>query len=142
MSETTFAGGCHCRAIGFVYRTARAPQDWSVRACSCAFCRAHGVVSTSDPAGLVELSAREGTLQRYRFGHRSADFLICRNCGVYVAAVMGHAGGRYAVINVRALEAPPPGLPPPTAHNLEGEQPAERNARRLQRWTPVVGDLL
>jgi hypothetical protein len=141
VSEAAFSGSCHCRAIGFVYRTALAPQDWSVRACPCSFCRVHGVVSTSDPAGSVEFSAREGAVQHYRFGQRSADFLICRNCGVYVAAVMEQAGRRYAVINVRALEAPPPELPAPTTRSLEGEQPAQRNARRLQRWTPVVGDL-
>src|ERR671925_2309177 len=139
MSEAAFQGGCHCRAIGFVYRTALAPGDWSVRACPCTFCRAHGVVSTSDPAGSVEISARENALQRYRFGQRSADFFICRNCGVYVAAVMEHAGRRYAVINVRTLD-PPPNLPAPVVRSFESEQPAERNARRLQRWTPVVGD--
>ena len=144
MSDTTFSGRCHCGAIGFVYRTALAPQDWSIRACPCGFCRAHGVVSTSDPAGSIELSARKDALQRYRFGHRSADFLICRHCGVYVAAVMESGGRRYAVINVRALEAPPPGLPAPISRSLEGEPPAERTARRLQRWTPVVvgGDLV
>ena len=39
------------------------------------------MVSTSDPAGTVELSARDGALQRYRFGQRTADVWICRNCG-------------------------------------------------------------
>jgi hypothetical protein len=97
-------------------------------------------VSTSDPAGTVELSARDGALQLYRFGQRTADFWICRNCGVYVAAVMESGGRRYAVINVLALETRPPSLAAPTESNLDGESMAERDARRLQRWTPVFGD--
>ena len=98
------------------------------------------MVSTSDSAGTVELSAREGALQLYRFGQRTADFWICRNCGVYVAAVMESGGRRYAVINVQALEARPASLAAPTESRLDGESKAERNERRLQRWTPVVGD--
>ena len=138
-NQAAFAGRCHCGAIAFVYRTAAAPRDWSVRACQCSFCRAHGVVSTSDPAGSLELSANAGSLQRYRFGHRSADFLICRTCGIYVAAVMEADGRYYAVINVRTLDSAPWELPTPVALSFDGEQAAQRKARRLQRWTPVIG---
>ena len=96
------------------------------------------MISTSDPAGTVELWASEGALQRYRFGQRTADFWICRNCGVYVAAVMESGGRRYAVINVQALESRPPSLAAPTASSLDGESKAQRDDRRLHRWTPVV----
>jgi len=96
------------------------------------------VTSTSDPAGSVELSARDGALQRYRFGQRTADFWICRECGVYIAAVMESGGRRYAVINVQALETRPPSLAAPVASSLDGEAKAQRDERRLQRWTPVV----
>jgi len=133
-----FSGSCHCGAIGYVYRTAVAPENWSVRACQCRFCRAHGVVSTSDPAGTVELSARDGSLRLYRFGQRTADFWICRECGVYVAAVMVSGGRRYAVINIQALEVRPPALPSPAEASFDGESVPQRNERRLQRWTPVV----
>lgn len=133
-----FTGRCHCGAIGYVYRTALAPEHWSVRACQCSFCRAHGVVSTSDPAGTVELSASEGALQLYRFGQRTADFWICRNCGVYIAAATESGGRRYAVINVQALETRPPSLATPIESTWDGESTAQRGERRLQRWTPVV----
>ena len=96
------------------------------------------MISTSDPAGTVELLARDGALQLYRFGQRTADFWICRNCGVYVAAVMESDGRRYAVINVQALEARPASLAAPADSSLEGESKAQRDERRLQRWTPVV----
>lgn len=136
--QTAFTGRCHCGAIGYVYRTALAPEHWFVRTCQCSFCRAHGVVSTSDPAGSVELSAREGALQLYRFGQRTADFWICRECGVYMAAVMESGGRRYAVINVQALENRPPTLAAPTESSLDGESKGQRDERRLKRWTPVV----
>jgi hypothetical protein len=138
MVEAAFAGKCHCGAIAFVFRTAIDPHYWSVRACQCSFCRAHGVVSTSDPTGAVEISGNSDQVQRYRFGQGSADFLICRTCGVYVAAVMESNGRRYAVINVRALDSAPRELPMPVALSFDGEQAAQRNTRRLQRWTPVV----
>ncbi|HSC15050.1 MAG TPA: GFA family protein [Gammaproteobacteria bacterium] len=138
MAQAAFTGSCHCGAIGYVYRTARAPEHWLVRACQCRFCRTHGVVSTSDPAGTVELSAREGALHVYRFGQRTADFWICRECGVYVAAVMEAGGRRYAVINVQTLETRPPSLPAPVEASFDAESVPQRTERRLQRWTPVV----
>ena len=95
-------------------------------------------MSTSDPAGTVELAAREGSLHLYRFGQRTADFWICRECGVYVAAVMESRGRRYAVINVQTLEDRPPSLPAPVESRFDSESVAQRTERRLQRWTPVV----
>ena len=95
-------------------------------------------MSTSDPAGSVELSARDGALHLYRFGQRTADFWICRECGVYVAAVMESSGRRYAVINLQTLEPRPSKLAAPTEFNLDGESNAQRDERRMRRWTPVV----
>ena len=109
-----------------------------MRACQCRFCRTHGVVSTSDPVATVELSARDGALHLYRFGQRTADFWICRECGVYIAAVMESGGRRYAVINVQTLEDRPPTLAAPTESHLDGEAKGQRDERRLKRWTPVV----
>jgi len=77
-------------------------------------------------------------LHVYRFGQRTADFWICRECGVYVAAVMQAGGRRYAVINVQTLEARPPSLPAPAEASFDSESVPQRNERRLQRWTPVV----
>jgi hypothetical protein len=95
-------------------------------------------VSTSDPEGTVELSARDGALHLYRFGQRTADFWICRECGVYVAAVLESRSRRYAVINVQTIEDRPPSLPAPVESRFDGESVPQRNERRLQRWTPVI----
>jgi len=139
MSLQAYEGRCHCGAIGFVYRTALKGERWSVRACQCSFCRLHDALSTSDPQGGLAFEAREPELlQRYRFGGRTADFLICRRCGVYVGAQMTADGRVSGIINVHALRTPPSGLPTPVAMSYEGEGASERLERRSQRWTPMT----
>jgi hypothetical protein len=137
-----YPGSCHCGAVAFAYETRLAPAQWPVRACQCGFCRAHGVLTTSDPAGSLGFHFPEPAhLQRYRFGLRTADFLLCRRCGVYVGAVIAGARGRYGIINVNALAPLPPGLAPPRPVCYDGESPADRAQRREQRWTPVSGGI-
>ena len=138
MSLLSYEGRCHCGAIGFAYRTAQPGERWSVRACQCSFCRLHDALSTSDPQGELEFEIREPEqLQRYRFGGRTADFMICRRCGVYVGAQMVADDRVFGIINVHALRVPPAGLPTPVAMSYEGEGAGERRERRLQRWTPM-----
>jgi hypothetical protein len=80
-----------------------------------------------------------GELKRYRFGQRTADFLLCRNCGVYVGAVIDTAHGRFGIININALKECPAELPAAVAADYEGESADQRIVRREQRWTPVLG---
>jgi hypothetical protein len=136
----TFTGRCHCGDLGFAYRTALVPRDWPVRACQCTFCRRHGALSTSDPAGSVEFRiARPESVIRYRFGKHTADFLICGRCGIYVAACMESPGGRFAVINLNTLDPIPGDLAKPGPMDYDAETPEQRTGRREQRWTPVIG---
>ncbi len=134
-----FAGLCHCGAIGFEYETGVAASDWSIRACQCAFCRAHGALSTSDPRGRLRFTATDSQrLKRYRFALRTADFLLCRNCGVYVGAVIETGAGRFGIINTRALVATPADIADVLPVSYDDEREAGRIARREHRWTPVV----
>ena len=134
-----FEGTCHCQAIAFVYRTALAPENWQIRACQCSFCRSHAALSTSDPAGALEFVERGcDAIHRYQFGQRTADFLLCRSCGVYVGTAMQLGDKRFGVINVRTLRLSA-ALPEPVVMTYEGETVAERQTRREKRWTPIVG---
>jgi hypothetical protein len=137
-----YPGSCHCGAVGFLYETRLAPQEWSLRACQCSFCRAHGARSTSDPQGTVAFHAmRPDALRRYRFGHRLADFLLCAHCGVYVGAVTDLSGHLFAIINTNALHPLPAALksgPAAASVNYERESAAMRNERRRKRWTPCA----
>ena len=137
---TPYEGRCHCGAIGFAFITERAPPGWSVRACQCSFCRAHGACTTSDPGGSVRfVTTRPSELVRYRFALRTADFLLCRSCGVYVGAVLSTPRGSFATVNVNALTVAPHGAPPPQPVSYDSESLESRVLRREQRWTPVVG---
>jgi hypothetical protein len=139
MELEAYEGRCHCGAVGFVYRTALPGAHWSIRACQCSFCRAHDALSTSDPQGELEFRARDpDLLQRYRFGGRTADFLLCRRCGVYVGAQMAADSRIFGIINVHALVKPPAELPAAAAMSYDGESDLARRSRRMQRWTPVT----
>lgn len=134
-APSEYLARCHCGAIRARYRTVLAPSSWTIRACQCSFCRAHGALSVSDPAGQVMFEVgNKDALQRYRFGARTAEFLICRVCGVYVGARLVEAG--LGILNARALR-PVPALPEPAAMDYEQETAADRTARRAARWTPL-----
>ena len=139
VTTTDYPGSCYCGSIGFRYQTAAAPSDWSIRACQCRFCRAHSAYSASDPAGVLHFSAANpADLQRFRFGLHTADFLLCRRCGVYVGAVIETAAGRFGIINTHALDAVPDTMAAVAPIDYDGEDTAGRVSRREQRWTPVA----
>ena len=72
---------------------------------------------------------------RYRFGLRTADFLLCGACGVYLGAIT--TDGRFGIISTNALVDRPGQLPPVSAVSYDGETAATRLDRRAQLWTPV-----
>jgi hypothetical protein len=136
---TRYDGSCHCGAVGFSYRTGQVPSAWSLRACQCSFCRAHAALSTSDRSGQVEFrESVSGALNRYRFGQRTAEFLLCRECGVYIGALMETPRGRFGIVNVNALRPVPSELAPAVPMDYGSESREQRIARREQRWSPVV----
>jgi hypothetical protein len=131
-----YEGRCHCSAIGYRYRTPLIPAEWAIRACDCSFCRAHDVLSASGATADITFFAREpGKLRRYRFGLRTADFLICSHCGVYIGAVMSGNCGTFGIVNVRALVTQPEHLATAVPVSYDGEDEVSRIARREQRWS-------
>jgi hypothetical protein len=135
----TFEGQCHCGALAFRFRTALPHERWQVRACQCSFCRRHAALSTSDPGGRLEFLIKEAdALQRYRFGLRTADFLICTRCGVYIGAQIDSGHGSFGIINARALPALAAALPAESPVSYQAEDAASRLARRAERWTPLA----
>lgn len=138
-SMTDHSGRCHCGATGFRYRTEIPPARWSIRACQCTFCRANDALSTSDPDGSLEFTAREAAqLRRYRFGLGTADFLFCGNCGIYLGAVIDTSAGRFGIVNTHALETVPAQIAEPVPADYGAEDAAARVDRRERYWTPVT----
>lgn len=96
--------------------------------------------ATSDPAGELQFRfERPEFLRRYRFALRTADFLVCKECGIYVGAVLLSGRGAQATINLNTLRDPPKGLRPGKPVNHDNESGEIRRGRRVQTWTPVVG---
>ncbi len=132
-------GGCHCGNLRVVLRLPKAPEEVRLRACGCSFCRAHNTRTASDPNGAVDISADDWALvELYRFGTGTAEFVICKRCGVYIGAVGETAAGMRAVINTNCLDdrAAFTAQPNPTDH--EGEAREDRLARRAANWTPAT----
>lgn len=138
-----YLGRCHCGVLTVRYRTALAPSAWPVRACQCSFCRSHGTAATCDPAGEIEFRATDPEkVQRYRFGTRTADALLCRECGVFVGAQMKSDAGRFGVLNVQTLRPRPADLIAAEPVDVGEEGVETRRARRAARWTPVAPESL
>jgi hypothetical protein len=134
----TYPGACHCRNIEVRLECDRTPLELGLRTDTCSFCSKHNALYTSDPAGEVHLACREARLvERYRFGTRTADFVLCKACGVFVAACMPEPP--LAVVNVNVLDARAAFLAGPVqVADFDGESLEQRLARRRARWTPVI----
>jgi hypothetical protein len=77
-------------------------------------------------------------LQRYAFGTRTADFHLCRVCGV-VPLVTSDIGGRcYAVVNVNTFEDFERSLLRQVAVHFEAEREEQRLQRRQRHWIADV----
>jgi hypothetical protein len=136
-----YSARCHCGALTAQYSTQKLPAEWPIRACQCSFCRAHAALSTSDPVGRLQFGcSRPELLQRYRFATGTAEFLLCRECGVYLGAQMSSDGERFGILNTLTLNPAPADLRSPEAMNYGGETAESRRVRRVARWTPLVRD--
>lgn len=130
-------GGCHCGNVSWALRSQFALVELPARACVCGFCRKHDALSTSDPQGEIKFAVQDrSAIIRYRFATKTAEFLICRRCGVYVGAQMQKEGRYYAIANLRTLEGHISAYKPEPM-NYSGETSDARGARRARRWTPV-----
>lgn len=128
-------GKCHCGNLSFVLQTEHERQELPVRACSCSFCRIHAAKTSSDPNGSVRISVRNpANLSYYRFDSRTTDFLICKVCGVYLAAMISVNNQCRAVVNLQTTEFKDREALPVS---YDGETKEARIERRLQKWTPV-----
>jgi len=129
-----YEGGCHCGAIHARFESDIDPDRLEVRACQCSFCVRRGMKAVSDPKGQLTLRFDNAAVRRYRFGTGMADFLICAQCGDFIAAVSGDLG----VLNVVGAAIQPFADRPATAKVFDGETSEARGARWRAGWTPVA----
>ncbi|TJV24148.1 MAG: aldehyde-activating protein [Mesorhizobium sp.] len=141
---TVHTGGCHCGNIRLEFSTELEPPQTEVRACQCSFCVRHGSRAVADPNGRLVISVKDETqLRRYQFGLRTADYLICRRCGVYVAAIardddaIARDDDARAIVIINALNDRERFNQEPVRVDFDTENRAQRQARRRTHWTPV-----
>ncbi len=132
-------GSCHCGNIRFVFITDKTDSELPKRDCQCSFCRQHGRISTSDPNGEMRVSIAETEkVNKYRFGHRTADFYVCRNCGAVPVVTSKVDGTTIGLVDVRMIENFPWSRTDASQHDVEGEQVDARMDRRKNNWTGTV----
>jgi hypothetical protein len=132
-------GGCHCGNLRVDLRLSQSPAETRLRACGCSFCRAHNTRTTSDPDGSADIRAADWSLvERYRFGTGTAEFLICKRCGVYIGAIGETASGARVVININCLDDRSAFTQRPDPVDHGGEPTGDRLARRAANWTPAT----
>ena len=72
------------------------------------------------------------------FATRSAEFLICARCGIYVGAQLKEEDGFYAIANLRTFEGNREFALRAEPMDYSGENSSARRTRRASRWTPVA----
>jgi len=133
-----FKDACHCGTIGIEFETATDPAATDVRACQCSFCRKHNALAVSDPDGKITIRIRAASrLSRYEFGLRTATYVVCAQCGVYVASITNDGSSR-AIAIVTALDDAARFTRPPRPVDYDSETRADRLLRRQRRWTPAT----
>jgi hypothetical protein len=96
------------------------------------------VRTVTDPSGSVTFRFSEPSrLQRYRFGTRSSEFLVCSGCGVYIGALHTSSKGQFATLNINAMRAPLD-VSEPVPVTYDGESLEQKQSRREERWTRVT----
>jgi len=124
-------------AVGLILFADKDLEGFIPRRCSCSMCRKHGASYISDPEARLMLRYRDETqLSLYRFGHRTAQWVICSECGVLVAVLCEIAGQLRAVVRVQSMEEYFPR--PEVATNFESESVEERLQRRARTWIGTV----
>ena len=135
---STLAGHCHCGAIRVELEPGRPVGELALRACQCGFCRRHGARTTSDPKSFLHIEAAPGALERYRFGRRVAEILLCAECGCYIASTIEADGRLLATLNVTGVDLPAFAGRVAEPARYDDETDEARLARRKARWTPTV----
>jgi hypothetical protein len=105
--------------------------------------RAHNTRTLSDPHRSVDIWAEDWLLvELYRFGSGTAEFFICRRCGVYIGAVCETAAGARAIINTNSLDdrAAFTGRPPPSITTVKQPKAGSPAAQPIGRPRPSTAE--
>lgn len=132
-------GGCHCGNIGYVLDLPGDDPEVAVRTCSCSFCTIHGGSYISYREASLHAVVKEPShLSRYRFGTKTADFLVCSRCAAVPFVTSLIDGTLYAVVSVNSFRDLGRWTLHTTATSFDGETTEGRLESRAQTWIPDV----
>ena len=132
-------GGCHCGNIRLSLEWPADAPRIPARACSCTFCRKHGASWTSNPEARLRVIVQDpAQVERYNFGTRTADFHVCKRCGVPALVTSRIDGRDYAVVNSNTFEGVDPAMFDRSTSDFDGEATEDLLARRKSRWIASV----
>ena len=137
--QNQIQGSCHCGNIQYRFLTNISEEKLSRRECQCSFCKMHGGVYTSDPEGELRYQIQDQKkVNHYNFGHQTADFYICQNCGGLMFALCEIEEKKYAVLNLRTTVSPKISIEEFAQSDFESEEPEGRLKRRQKNWIGKV----
>lgn len=133
------AGSCHCGNVGFGVAWPLADRVIAVRACGCSFCRKHGGLWTSHPQARLSVRIADPVmLEPYRFGTGTADFQVCRSCGVVPFVTSMIETVRYAIVNANCLDDLQDIALSEKPFHFDDETVENRLGRRSRTWIANV----
>jgi hypothetical protein len=82
--------------------------------------------------------AETDKVSKYRFGHRTADFYVCRNCCAVPVVSSEIDGTTIGLVDVRMIQNSSWSGADTASHDYEGEPVGARLARRKSNWMGTV----
>ena len=125
------AGSCHCEGIASGFRLPQQGPTTGVRQCACSFCKKHGGLWTAHPNGELEAVLHESEkVDRYRFGHGTAEVFVYSQCGGVPLVISNVAGRNRAVVTANTFTNVSPDEMQWTHTDIQGESVSDRLGRR------------
>ena len=136
---TRIKGSCHCQNISYDLLWPERASEIPVRNCGCTFCKKHGGAWTSHRGSKMKAKILDvSSVSKYRFGTKTAEFYICRACGVAPFVTSEIDEHQYAVVNVNTFGNIDATSFINTSTNFDGEAKDDRLERRRRNWIPDV----
>ncbi len=129
-------GQCHCSNIRFEFETNINLDNLAIRNCQCRFCKLHGAATARDPNGRAKILVDDlDSMKLYRFATESTDFVLCKNCGVYVGAILTLGKDKCVTLNMNLTQ-----LNTENAESItyEDETVESRVSKRAEIFTPLI----
>lgn len=132
-------GSCHCGNVSFSLDWKQDATEIAARACGCSFCVKHGGIWTSNPKATLRVKIDDpAQLEKYAFGTHTADFHVCRRCGVTPLVTSDIDGRTYAVVSVNAFNNVDRSRVRVAPSSFDGEETSSRLDRRKRNWIADV----